>query len=177
MKFPQSILKINAFSQLSSINNLDIFLSRVSETLFSSLYPRIKGWLFYMQCLSLSGLCWAKKIGIFIPGILKIKITTVHCISQGFGLVTFSLGKSIIRIPLKIWSNLEWQSGKFTINALDNKDFGIMETYLFFYLLNQIPGIFHNFGIYSKYCLRLPLPFKCALKEKFRKWELTNKYY
>ena len=95
---------------------------------------------------------------------------TIDCISQGFGLVTFSLGKSIIRIPLKIWSNLEWQSEKFTFNALDNKDFGIVETYcqnLFFYLLKRIPDIFHNFEIYSKYCLRLPLPFKCALKELF----------
>ena len=26
---------------------------------------RIKGWLFYIRCLSLSGLCWAKKTSIF----------------------------------------------------------------------------------------------------------------
>ena len=38
------------------------------------LISRIKGWLFYMGCLSLSGVCWAKKTGIFILGTLTIMI-------------------------------------------------------------------------------------------------------
>ena len=70
----------------------DIFQMCIHLFVFIKVF---KGCLFYMRCLSLSGLSWAKKTGIFIIGTLTI-MTVGICAFRLVEEITF---KPIASLP------------------------------------------------------------------------------